>query len=78
MQQAQGGALGFLDSISSTLLNVSAAAGQIRANLKGPKTADQTAVEAAARIQAGSSSIPMLWIVGGLGLVVVAVLVLRK
>ena len=72
-----GGALSWLDSITSSVVQLSAAAGAVKANLKGPSTSDQTAAEAAARVQSAATSLPVIWILGGL-CVLGVVLLVRK
>lgn len=76
--EQQGGVLGFLDGLVNTAVNASVSAAQIKANLKGPSTSDQTKVGAVSGVQAAGFSIPTLWIVGGVGLVVLAVVLLRR
>lgn len=81
MQQANsgGGVLGFLDGLLSTAVNASAAVSQVKANLKGPATSDQSEVAPISSLQSAAARIPTVWLVGGgLAVVVVLALVLRK
>lgn len=79
-QSAQnGGVLGFLDGLVKTAVTASVAVAQVKSNLKGPSTADQTEVGGVSRLQTAAGSIPTLWLVlGGLGVVVVAAMLLRR
>lgn len=80
MQQASGGGvLGFLDGLINTAVQASAAVGTVKANLKGPATSDQSEVGELSSLQSAAGSIPTLWLVGGgLAVVVVVALLLRK
>jgi hypothetical protein len=73
-----GGALSWLDSLTSSVVNLSGAVGTIKANLKGPSTSDETEAARVARIQSAATSLPVIWIIGGLCVLGVAVLALRK
>ena len=79
MDQPQGGVLGFLDGLVKTAVTASVGVAAVKANLKGPSTSDQSAIAATTRQQQAASAIPTLWLVlGGLGVVIVGALLLRK
>lgn len=78
MEQASGGALAWLDNLTTSVVNLSGAVGAVKANLKGPSTSDETEAARASRVQSAATSLPVIWILGGLCVLGVAVLVLRK
>jgi MYXO-CTERM domain-containing protein len=79
MAEAQGGVLGFLDGLVNTAANTAVQVANIKANLKGPSTSDKTPVNGTSSLQSARSGIPTLWIVGGLGVLVLgAFLLLRR
>jgi hypothetical protein len=73
-----GGAMSWLDSVTTSVVNLSGAVGTIKANLKGPSTSDETEAARVARIQSAATSLPVIWIIGGLCVVGVLVLAMRK
>lgn len=84
-EESTSGALSWLDGLGSAFADFSNAAvstaenvAAVKATLKGPSSGDQTPVGAVSRLQSAVSSVPVLWIGGGLVLVVVAVLLLRR
>ncbi len=85
MSKINGGALGFLDGLNSAVVNFSAAAASTAANvaaakdtLKGPQTQDKNGAPAVSTVQTAVAGIPVFWIVGGLAIVVVVALLLRR
>ena len=60
-----GGALGWLDRLGGSLVNLSGGYATVKANLSAAKTSDKTPVPANTPVQVSSSSVPTLWIVGG-------------
>jgi hypothetical protein len=61
-----GGALGWLDRVSATFVNLSGAAATVKANLAAAKTSDKTPVAANSPVQFSNAlGLPVVWIIGG-------------